>query len=73
MTTRYIKPAKKNKVSFYGFYHMVHEFVYRNSKRDVDRSLKVSAVDGFGLTLGRSLALRFMENKMKLAKKDRAS
>ena len=59
---------KSASVSYFGWYHLIHEFVRQNHSRAVDRALKLSSVDGFGLSLGRALALRLMENKMKVQK-----
>jgi hypothetical protein len=63
------KNLKRKDVERFGFYHLVHEFIFSNSQREVERTLKLSSVEGFGTNLGRSLTLRLMESKMRLLNK----
>ena len=58
--------TKKRLVESFGLYHLIHEYIYRNQQRDVDRTLKISSVEGFGSNLGRNLCLRLIDSKMRL-------
>ena len=57
---------KNGLINNIGFYYLIHEYINSVTRKEIEKTLKHSSIEGFAKILGRNLALRIMGNKMKL-------